>query len=203
MKIYEFEGITLEETIEKAEYNLKLKKGEFQIKSDEVKEGLFKGKKTKISVLTNKDIINYVRNYIQELTKKMNLDVKLEVKQKNDEICFMMFTNNAPILIGKQGKTLDAMQMIIRQAINTETNFFVNNIVIDAEYYKVKQRKNLENLANSLADEVISTNVEIKLDDMSPYERKIIHNILTKRTEIYTESEGEDPHRHIVIKPNN
>ena len=195
MKVYEFEGVTLEETIEKAEYSLKINKKDFQIKSDESKEGLFKGKKVRLSVITNKELIEYVK-------KKMNISTKIEVRQKEDGIYFMMFTDNSPILIGKRGKTLDSIQILIRQAIYSATGFMVNNITIDAECYKVKQKKMLENLANTLADEVEATNMEVKLDDMTAYERKIIHNALMKREEIYTESEGEEPHRHIVIKPN-
>ncbi len=202
MNIQEFEGITLEETIEKAEYNLKLKRKDFQIKSDEVKAGLFKGKKVKISVLTNKEIINFVKDYLKNITQKMGIDVKIEVKLKDDGIYFMMFTQDSSILIGKKGKTLNSIQLLVRQAIYSKTDFFVNNIIIDAEYYKVKQKKNLERLANQLADEVIATNMEVKLEDMSSYERKIIHNALMNRDEIYTESEGEEPNRHIVIKPN-
>lgn len=202
MNIQEFEGITLEETIEKAEYNLKLKRKDFQIKSDEVKVGLFKGKKVKISVLTNKEIINFVKDYLKNITQKMGIDVKIEVKLKDDGIYFMMFTQDSSILIGKKGKTLNSIQLLVRQAIYSKTDFFVNNIIIDAEYYKVKQKKNLERLANQLADEVIATNMEVKLEDMSSYERKIIHNALMNRDEIYTESEGEEPNRHIVIKPN-
>lgn len=202
MNIQEFEGITLEETIEKAEYNLKLKRKDFQIKSDEVKAGLFKGKKVKISVLTNKEIINFVKDYLKNITQKMGIDIKIEVKSKDDGIYFMMFTQDSSILIGKKGKTLNSIQLLVRQAIYSKTDFFVNNIVIDAEYYKVKQKKNLERLAYQLADEVIATNMEVKLEDMSSYERKIIHNALMNRDEIYTESEGEEPNRHIVIRPN-
>lgn len=202
MNIQEFEGITLEETIEKAEYSLKLKRKDFQIKSDEVKTGLFKGKKVKISVLTNKEIISFVKDYLKNITQKMGIDIKIEVKQKDDGIYFMMFTSESSILIGKKGKTLNSIQLLVRQAIYSKTSFLVNNIIIDAEYYKVKQKKNLERLANQLADEVIATNMEVKLEDMSSYERKIIHNALMNREEIYTESEGEEPNRHIVIKPN-
>ena len=202
MNVHEFEGVTLEETIEKAEYSLKLKKKDFQIKSDEVKTGLFKGKKVKISVLTNKEIISFVKEYLKNITQKMGIEIRIEVKQKDDGINFMMFTKTPAILIGKKGKTLNSIQLLVRQAIYSKTNFLVNNIIIDAEYYKVKQKKMLERLANQLADEVIATNMEVKLEDMTSYERKLIHNALMNRDEIYTESEGEEPHRHIVIKPN-
>jgi len=202
MKINEFEGVTLEETLEKAEYSLKLKQKDFIYKTEETKEGLFKGKKVKISVLTNKEIIDYVKDFLKQLTKKMGIDIKLEVKQKDNEITFMIFTNQSPILIGKQGRTINSIQTIIRQAIYNKTGFTVNNMIIDVEYYKAKHKKNLEKLANQLADEVEATKVEVKLDDMNAYDRKIIHNALMNRDEIYTESEGEEPTRHIVIKPN-
>ena len=59
----------------------------------------------------------------------------------------------------------------------------------------------LERLAKRIAREVGQTKVAAKLDPMNSYERRIIHNILTNNKKVYTESEGEEPNRYVVIKP--
>ena len=66
---------------------------------------------------------------------------------------------------------------------------------------KEKREKLLERLAKRIAREVKSTKVEAKLDSMNSYERRVIHNILTNFKGVYTESEGEEPNRYVVIKP--
>ena len=71
---------------------------------------------------------------------------------------------------------------------------------MDVENYKEKQLKNLEYLAKKLAKEVIQTRQTITMEDMNSYERRIVHNVLTTFKEISTNSEGEEPNRHIVIK---
>ena len=67
--------------------------------------------------------------------------------------------------------------------------------------YKEKREKSLEGLAKRVAREVAATKIEVKLDSMNSYERRIIHNILTNNKRVYTESEGEEPNRYVVVKP--
>ena len=80
----------------------------------------------------------------------------------------------------------------------TGHNFKFN---IDINSYKEKREKSLENLAKRVAREVATTKIPVKLDSMNSYERRIIHNILTDNKKVYTESEGEEPNRCVVIKP--
>ena len=74
------------------------------------------------------------------------------------------------------------------------------HIVLDVENYKEKQELNLERLAKKLAREVVKTKVDVKLDNMNSYERRIIHNTLGNNKKVSTISEGEEPNRHVVIK---
>ena len=66
---------------------------------------------------------------------------------------------------------------------------------------KEKHEKSLEILAKKIAKEVATTKIEAKLDSMNSYERRIIHNTLTNNKKVYTESEGEEPNRYVIIKP--
>ena len=74
-------------------------------------------------------------------------------------------------------------------------------LILDVENYKEKQVKYLERLAKNIAREVKSTHEPVELENMNSYERRVIHNILTDDKYVYTESTGEEPNRHVVIKP--
>ena len=90
--------------------------------------------------------------------------------------------------------------MVVSQYLNTELgrNY---KFMIDVNEYKEKREKTLERLAKRIAREVAATKVEVKLDSMNSYERRIIHNTLTNNKKVYTESEGEEPNRYVVVKP--
>ena len=88
-----------------------------------------------------------------------------------------MYSDNNKILIGKDGKTLKALQTVIRQHIYREIGAYPY-ILLDVENYKEKKIKNLEFLTRKLAKEVLKTKQPIKMDDMNSYERRIAHNVL-------------------------
>ena len=104
------------------------------------------------------------------------------------------------ILIGKNGKNLKALLMIVAQHLNTELSR-TYRFTIDVNDYQERREKSLEHLAKRVAKEVSETKIEAKLDSMNSYERRIIHNALTNNKKVYTESEGEEPNRYVVIKP--
>ena len=110
-----------------------------------------------------------------------------------------MFSDNNALLIGKEGRTLSALTTFIRQAIFNEISIYPS-IYLDVENYKEKQEKRIGILAKNLARDVIHTGVEVKMDNMNAYERRIVHNILSTNDKVTTISEGEEPNRHVVIK---
>ena len=130
----------------------------------------------------------------------MGLTTNLEIKKRENHIDIKIFSDNNAILIGKNGKNINALQIILRQIINTQVS---NQILltVDVENYREKRNKNLEFLAKKIAQEVSRTQVETKLDNMNSYERRIIHNTLSDNKYVYTESIGEEPNRCVVIKP--
>ena len=99
------------------------------------------------------------------------------------------------VLIGRHGRTLDALQFLI-SAITVRKIGYRFPVIIDVESYKNRQRQKLEALARSSANKAASQGRSIKLRPMSPYERRIIHD---KRVE--TASEGEGASRHVVVLP--
>jgi len=138
-----------------------------------------------ISQSSVKDIPKEGQDSIEEEKDVVNLDIKLDEPQ---------------ILIGQQGQTLFEIQRLLRTILNKklQKNFYFN---LDINDYKKKKVEYLKDLAKEAADQVSLTKQEKVFSPMSAYERRIIHAELAQRTDIVTESQGDGPERHIVIKP--
>ena len=199
MKTYTFEGKNYEEAVKKALEELKTAEEDLTIKIIESKQGLLK-KLVKIEVIDINDVIDYLKESVKEITELMNIKVNLEVRRREETITITLFSDNNSILIGKNGKNLQAFQNIIRQIVPNTINEKYK-IIIDIENYKEKRLITIERLAKRVAREVKTSKVEAKLDPMNSYERRIVHNVLTNNKFVYTESEGEEPNRYVVIKP--
>lgn len=199
MKKNIYNGKTYEEALETALKELNLTENNVIVNVLEEKSSLLK-KNVKIEVIDYNDIIDSIKENINEITKLMGLTVNLEVRRREDNITIKIFSDHNAVLIGKNGYTVDALQTIIRQIVQNATKSYVG-IILDIENYKDKKNKNIEYLAKKVAKEVANTKVEAKLDSMNSYERRIVHSILSENKYVYTESIGEEPNRCVVIKP--
>ena len=199
MDKYIYEGRTLEEAINNACEDLKVTPENIIYNIIEEKNSLLK-KTVKIEVIIINEIIDYIKYLIVVITSYMDLKVNLEVRRRDDNILIKIFSNNNGILIGKNGKTISALQNVIKQIIYTRTSHNLH-IILDVENYKENRSKNIEYLAKKLAREVAQTKVEVKMDCMNSYERRIVHSTLAENKYVYTESIGEEPNRCVVIKP--
>jgi len=200
MNKYVYEGKTKEEALEKALTELKITEENAIINILEEKNGLLK-KSVKIEVVNINELIDYIKDTLTEIISLMNLEANLEVRRRDNNITLTIFSNNNSILIGKNGKNLTSLQTIIRQIVNSNVNNSNLQIILDVENYKEKRISHLERMAKQVAKEVKYSKVETKLDPMNSYERRAIHNALSKNKYVYTESVGEEPNRCIVIKP--
>ena len=199
MKENIFIGKTKEEAIEKALTELKTTEDSLIVKILSEKQGLLK-KEVKIQAININDVITYLKDSVKEITNLMNIECNLEVKRREKNIIIEIYSDKNSILIGKNGKNLEAFQNVIRQIVPQEVNNLYK-IVLDIENYKDRKISKLERMAKQVAREVKMTKVEAKLEPMNSYERRAIHNILTNNKYVYTESTGEEPNRCVVIKP--
>ena len=128
----------------------------------------------------------------------MGIDAKIEVKERNGILNIVLYSESNNILIGKNGRTIDALSLIVKQMIQNEIGkpFKFN---LDVAEYKLKQQKRLESLAKRVAREVSKTKIDAKLDPMNSYQRRIVHNVVNKYEDLKTESIGEEPNRYVVI----
>lgn len=198
MKKYYYEGKTREQAIELALEDLKISEEDLIINKEEEKSGLLK-KNVTIEVLNINEIIAYIKETINEIIKKMSAEGNLEVRRRDENISITIFSDNNAILIGKNGKNITAMQLLIRQMVNSKLSKPLS-IIIDVGNYKEKRAKSIEYLAKRLAREAYKTKTEITMDSMNSYERRIVHSVLADDKYVYTESIGEEPNRKVVIK---
>jgi R3H domain protein len=194
-----YTGKTKEEAINQAKLSLQETENNLYIRELETKGGLF-GKKVEIEVICRDDLITYVKNFLKQLIENMDLTANLEVKKREDTVLFTIYSDHNSILIGKNGRTLDAITTITKQMIQNLVNRPFH-FTIDIGEYKKQHEERLIRLAKKIAKEVATSKIEAKLDPMNSYERRIIHTTLAEDNRVRTESEGEEPNRYVVIKP--
>ena len=199
MKLEVFEGKTKEEAKEKALEALNVSETEMFCKEEEIKGKLFKATTYKCSAIKISDIADFLKEKITELLNNMGIESQFETNVRDEQINIKMYSDKNSILIGKNGQTLMAIQTVLRQMVHNEIGMYPY-ILLDVENYKEKKISNLERTAKRIAKEVQKTKIDVSLDNMNSYERRIIHNALTKFKNISTTSEGEEPNRHIVIR---
>ncbi len=202
MEKYTFSEKTEEEALETALSELNVSKDDILYETKEQKGGLFKGKKVEIIVTKKSDINDYIKETVTKIVTDMGFDVKIETKVRDGILNLTLHSDNNNLLIGRDGKNMNALSTIVKQIIQNELGIYYK-FNIDVGEYKLKQQKNLERMAKRVAREVAKSKVEVKLDPMNSYERRIIHNILNDDRYVYTESVGEEPNRCVVIKIRN
>lgn len=201
MEKHRYIGKNKEEAINQAKEELQEVEENLFIKEIEVTQGgLFKKGKVEIEVIEKREVVKDIKDYLVNLLKNMGYTVNIEIKNKEEVPKYVIFSDNDAMLIGKNGKNLKALTTVVNGYLNTELGR-TYKFIIDVNEYKEKREHNLERLAKRIAREVATTGVEAKLDSMNSYERRIIHNILGNNKRVYTESEGEEPNRYVVIKP--
>ena len=161
---------------------------------------------TEIPVVVEDGITKAEQDFIADTGKefllgmfgKMGLSVQIEKLTTKDKITFQVHGEDLGILIGKHGQTLDAIQYLTNLVANKEVHRRCQ-IVVDVENYRSRREETLIQLAHRLGAKVRRTRQKIALEPMNAFERKIIHVALQNEKHIKTDSEGQEPYRHIVI----
>lgn len=199
MNTYTFEDKTIDEAKNKALKELNINEENIIIINKTEKNGLLK-KSASIELVTVDEIINYLKDSLNEILSLMGIEANYEVRRRENRIEIKIFSDNNAILIGKNGRTMQSLQTILRFILKNHVSSDLS-VMLDVENYKEKRNRNIEYLAKKIARDVARTKVETKLDNMNSYERRIVHNILSDNKYVYTVSEGEEPNRHVIIKP--
>jgi len=140
------------------------------------------------------------KSVVVDIVNLMNLRTRITSWEDEEEIHVDVWGEDLGILIGRGGATLQALQDLVSTIIRRNGEE-TRRIVVDVERYKERKRQKLRKYAERMADKVLSTRKPVKLEPMTPRERKIVHDTLKDIEGVDSRSEGEDPHRRVVINP--
>ncbi|RPJ06292.1 MAG: KH domain-containing protein [Spirochaetaceae bacterium] len=148
----------------------------------------------------SEEIVAKVIDFVSGMIDKMELagQVKL-TSSANNKICLSIESEDSRILIGKKGKTLDALQVLANSIAQNLSQDGVRTI-IDCENYRMRRQEKILDFAEQVADHVRRTHGSRLLEPMNPYERRLIHTALTRFTDIETVSEGDGLYKQIRIR---
>ena len=183
---------------------------ELQITSDKlayevVEEGssgfLGIGSKNAVIKAAVKDSLeDKVKDFLKDVLNAMSLQAEVEIKYDEAEkkMDIEIKGDDMGVLIGKRGQTLDSLQYLASLVCNKESEDYIR-VKVDTENYRERRKETLENLAKNMAFKVKRTKRPVSLEPMNPYERRIIHSALQDDRYVTTQSEGDEPFRHVVI----
>ena len=196
-----FEAKTDEEALDYAANELKIDKDKITLEVlEETKGFLGIGRKALYKASYEIDIVSYAKAYINSILSGMDIEYQIEVRSNDEELNIAIESSDNPLLIGKDGRCLDALLTLLKVYIQRLSNDSIM-VGLDIGGYRANRKRQLEVLATKTAKEVAKTKIEVKLKPMNAYERKIIHEKLADWRDVYTESEGEGADRALVIKP--
>jgi spoIIIJ-associated protein len=175
---------------------------EFQVGPQYIKINVLEERDTSVRVeaLMADDLKVIIHDYLDAILKQFDMKYSIKTSRNDRGLTFIIETENNPVLIGRDGKTLSALQSLCKQ-ISYIFSDEPENITIDVGGYKEKRILQLEILATKTAKEVAKSKIEAKLKPMNSYERRIIHAKLSEWRDVETVSEGEEPNRYLVIRP--
>ncbi len=208
--IKEFEGKTEKEAIDNAVKALNINREEFDVEIiGTARKSLFRKGNVKIKVHIEEDFEEEdgepatdfeekAIGFLEELIEKMGFPGKAEVFfREENKLGLTIISDHTGILIGKKGKNLDAIQLLL----NVYTGRIDNTIrvIVDAENYRNRHEENIIRQASRMAEQVRKTRRSRLLEPMNPFERRLVHTTLNDITDVETKSEGEGLYRQVRI----
>lgn len=190
-----------EEKVEKIEQpkEEKIEVEEKEQKEKDVVEEEVEEQKEKGYKVNPAELDGFIRKFLVEFAKEQNVEVEVEGIIRDGMKIYVLKGDNAHKLIGYHGENINAMQIITAAVISEKYNIS-SRVLIDIENYREKREESLRILARRNARKVIQTGKSVRLEPMTPNERRIIHTELQNNKKVTTESFGVEPNRYLTIK---
>jgi len=211
MATYEFEGKTTEEAIENASRQLNLPMEELDIDIIEPGSagifGLVGTKKTKIKVNIGSEEksdegngLSTAKETLENILALIPVDTTVNAEQTDGRVTLNIEGETSGLLIGRKGKTLDAIQYIVNRIVNKKLETRIR-VVIDSENYRQRRKESLTQLALKMGDKAKRMKNSVTTNLLNPHDRRIIHLTLQEDDNLDTKSRGEGLLKKVVIIP--
>ena len=194
----EYSAKSVEEALEKASEELGKPVESLIYKVKEEKKGLFK-KSATIEIYEDEDAAKFGEEYLKKAIEALGIEVEVSSEFEDNIIHMNIESDRNPALIGKNGRTLQALNELVKLAVSNKFRHRYR-ILLDVGGYKEDKYERIARIAKKNAKEVLRNKIDVKLEAMTPDERRIVHNTLTGWDHIKTESTGDGKDRAVVIK---
>ena len=195
-----YTGKTLEEALQAAAADKNVAVEDLTYFVTEEKKGLLGlGSSVSVDAYCMDDVKEFLFDYLGNFFMGIDCDLEAAIEEKNGGFIVNLNAENNAVLIGKMGKTLAALNTVVRGAVNAEFKKRID-VLVDVNHYKDDRYRKLTSMARRIAKQVQRSHVDAQLDPMPNDERKVIHKALNNWHNIHTESEGEGFGRHVCIK---
>ena len=203
MEFIEVSAKTVDEALTEASISLGIPSSEIEYEVVEKGSTGFLGLGSKNAVIKARkkfSVEENVKEFLKSVFHAMDMAVEIIVKVNEEDktIDIELKGEDMGVLIGKRGQTLDSLQYLTNLAVNKHSENYYK-VKVDTEDYRKRRKDTLENLAKNIAYKVKRTKRPVELEPMNPFERRIIHSALQNDKYVTTQSEGEEPYRHVVV----
>ena len=212
MQPVEIQAKTVEEAIEKAQLMFNLSREELQIEiitnGSSGLLGLVGAKKAKIRVQPaegepeeqESDLIDQARQVLEEILKRLQIENSIDSRGEEEKIFLNINGDGSGLLIGRKGKTLDALQYLVNKIVNRKAGDR-KKVIIDTENYRARRKESLANMALRLSKKVKEKGKPFATSALSSQDRRIVYLALQKESLVTSKSEGEGSFKKVVISP--
>jgi spoIIIJ-associated protein len=137
-------------------------------------------------------------DYLERLLDIVDYDGDIDLDVENDRAVVAIVGGDLQSLVGPRGETLDALQELTRLAVQQQTGVR-SRLMLDVSGHRQARRTELQKLAADTAARALDSGEPVRLAPMNPFERKVVHDALAAIDGVHSESEGEEPHRRVVV----
>ena len=210
MEVHEFEGRTEKEAIANAIEAMGLDEDEIDVEVVKARSGLFGGGKVTIRVHVgeeqpvedlepNTEQESEAAGFVSDLLRHMGIEADLRIATREDDrVVLEMISDDAGILIGRHGATLEAMQLLTNIACGRRHEDGPR-VILDTEDYRYRREQSLTRMAMRVARDVQRSGRSQLLEPMNPFERRLVHTTISGVDDVSTESEGDGPYKQVRV----
>jgi len=203
-RIVEAKGKTTEEAIEIALKELGVGRNEVEIEvlsegSEEAREPSGP-REARVKVIARDRSATEIKGFLENVFREMGIEATVSLSGGEEALELDVEGNNLGILIGRHGRTLEALQYLLN-IVASRISGGRRRVILDVAGYRQRRKREIEALAKGSAEKAIAKGAPVALEPMSPFERRIVHLALGDWPDVETRSEGEGPDRRVVIIP--
>ena len=142
-----------------------------------------------------------LQELLEEVVEALGLDAEVEVVVEDEALTGVVHGHEVGLLIGRHGQTIDAIQHLAQRVILADYEGRGPRVTVDAEGYRARREEALQRQGDEAADHAVRAGRPVRLEPMNAAERRLVHEYLRDRGDVETHSEGDEPHRRLVIEP--